>query len=88
MIITDKNMEFGGYMTGWCEAKYFKPNELEHIVFKCERGGTEWFSGTYYAEDNTIRRLIARGPVPIYHTVDFEDVTYWMRIPPAPGEEK
>ena len=74
--------------TKWQEAKYFKPDEREHIVFKCEQGDQDWHDGIYFAEDDEVKHLLTVSPMPIYEIMPFDAVSYWMRIPPAPGEKK
>ena len=84
MIITDKPLEIGGYVTAWRDAEHFTPNDDEHIIFKLARDKDGvWYDGNYFPQADTVRKLITSSPVPVYWEVPFGSVEYWMRIPPT-----
>lgn len=89
MIITDKPLEFGGYVSAWCDAKYFTPNDDEHLIFKLARDKDGvWHDGNYFPQADMVRKLITSSPVPVYWEVPFGSVEYWMHIPPTPKSGK
>ena len=80
----------GGYLTGWNKAKYFRPHDGEHIIYKAKRdtSGADWHEGHYSAKDNDVKQLLTSSPMPCYFSMPFDGVSYWMRIPLAPGDKK
>ena len=76
-------------MSDWFEAKYYKPDDGEHIVCKNKTAkNNDWHDGIYFAEDDSVRELLVASPMPCYFSTPFHAVSYWMRIPPAPGDKK